>query len=93
MEKLQILQEFQHNLNESLQDACMSMKWLITMTQGVTKNIICPILVWDFGQGALTLSVGCYVTIVHTTQIVKCVLVVGMHQNEHGEGMCDDFWV
>lgn len=61
--------------------------------KGLQKNIICPILVWDFGQGALTLSVGCYVTIVHTTQIVKCVLVVGMHQNEHGEGMCDDFWV
>jgi len=57
------------------------------------KNIICPILVWDFGQGALTFSVGCYVTIVHTTHIVKCVLIVGRHQNEHGGGMCDDFWV
>ncbi len=60
------------------------------------KNIICPILVWDFGQEALTLSVGCYVTIVHTTHIVKCVLVVGMHQNEHGGGTCNDgrgyFW-
>ncbi len=32
-------------------------------------------------------------TITHTTHIVKCVLVVGMHQNEYGGRMCDDFWV
>jgi hypothetical protein len=57
------------------------------------NNIICPILVWDFGQGALTFSARCYVIIVHTTHIVKCVLVVGMHKNEHGGGTCDDFWV
>jgi len=38
-------------------------------------------------------SAWCYVTLAHTTHIGKCVLVLGMYQNEHGGRMCGDSWV
>jgi hypothetical protein len=57
------------------------------------RNIINLVLVWNYGQEVFSVKwrMLCYYS--SQTHINKCVLVVGMHWNEHGGKMCHDFWV